>query len=128
MLSYYRESMATYVHHIPHGEFRVETRPIVRGEKLDKYAKIPVVRFFLALYFIAKDDAFIRPHKPDPSKPMFYRRYIWRVHNCGQRKDGTFYTSGNAVMLVFEDSKVVYDSTVDKIPFHELKSRFGTHG
>ena len=128
MLSFYRESMANYLHHVPHGEFRVETRPIVREERLDKYSKIPVVRFFLALYFIAKDDAFIRPHKPDPSKPMFYRRYIWRVHNCGQRKDGTFYTSGNAAMIVFEDSKVVYDSTVDNIPFHELKSRFGTHG
>jgi hypothetical protein len=128
MLSYYRESMATYVHHIPHGEFGVEARPVVREERFDKCAKIPVVRFFLALYFIAKDDAFIRPHKPDPSKPMFYRRYIWRVHNCGQRKDGTFYTSGNAAMIVFEDSKVIYDSTIDNIPFHELKSRFGTHG
>ncbi|CAB4625792.1 unannotated protein [freshwater metagenome] len=31
-------------------------------------------------------------------------------------------------MIVFEDSKVIYDSTVDKIPFNELKSRFGTHG
>jgi hypothetical protein len=120
--------MATYVHHIPHGEFGVETRPVVREERFDKYAKFPVVRFFLALYFIARDDAFIRPHKPDPNKPMFYRRFLWRVHNCGQRKDGTFYTSGNAAMIVFEDSKVVYDSTVDNIPFHELKSRFGTHG
>ena len=120
--------MATYVHHIPHGEFGVETRPVVLEERFDKYAKFPVVRFFLALYFIARDDAFIRPHKPDPSKPMFYRRYLWHVHNCGQRKDGTFCTSGNAVMLVFEDSKVIYDSTVDKIPFNELKSRFGTHG
>lgn len=128
MLNHYKESMHDYMWRIPHGEFRVETRQVVREERFDKYAKIPVVRFFLALYFIAKDDAFIRPHKPDPSKPMFYRRYLWRVHNCGQRKDGTFYTSGNAAMIVFEDSKVIYDSTVDKIPFNELKSRFGTHG
>lgn len=128
MLSHFKESMHDYLWHIPHGNFGVETRPIVREERFNKFAKIPVVRFLLAIYFIAKDEAFIRPSKPDASKPMFYRRYLWRVHNCGQRKDGTFYTSGNATLIVFEGSKELYDSSVDEIPFHELKSRFGTHG
>jgi hypothetical protein len=121
-------AMDDYLWHFPHGNFSVETRSIVRESRFDRYAKVPVVRTLLAIYFIAKDDAYLRPRKPDPLKPMFYRRFIWRVHNCGQRKDGTFYTAGNAALFIFEDSKVIYDSTKDKVPFKELKSRFGTHG
>ena len=128
MLKHSESSMDEYLWRFPHGEFSVETRPVVREIKFDKYAKVPIMRYLLAIYFIAKDDAYLRPHKPDPLKPMFYRRFIWKVHNCGQRKDGTFYTAGNAALFIFEDSKVAYDSTVDKVPFNELKSRFGTHG
>jgi hypothetical protein len=121
MLKHRKESMASYMNQIPHGNFGVETRRVVRQEKFNKYAKIPVVRFFLATYFIIKDDAFIRPHKPDPNKPMFYRRGIWRVHNCGQRKDGTFYTSGNAVLWIFEDGKEVFDSSQSDLPYTEIR-------
>lgn len=120
--------MSEYIRTLPRGNFSVETRPVVRKEELNKYAKVPVLRFFLALYFIAKDDAFLRPHKPDPNKSMFYRRGLWRIHNCGQRKDGTFYTSGNAALFIYENSKEIYDSTTSDIPFSELKERFGTQG
>ncbi|CAB4886338.1 unannotated protein [freshwater metagenome] len=123
MLSYYRESIASYVHRIPHGEFGVETRPVVRNQKLNLLAKIPVVRFFFALYFIAKDDAFLRPHKPDSNKPMFYRRGLWKVHNCGQRKDGTFYTSGNVSFIIIEEGKEAFDSSASTLPYSEIKAK-----
>ena len=128
MLSHFKESMDNYLWHIPHGDFGVETRRVVREEKFSKFAKIPVLRFLLAMYFIIKGDAFIRPLRPDPTKPMFYRHGLWRVHNCGQRKDGTFYTSGNAALYIFDGSKVIFDSTESDLHFHELKGRFGTHG
>jgi len=125
MLSHYRESMENYLLRIPRGEFNVETRPIVRQGRFHKIAKIPVARTILALYFIMKDDAFIRPAKPDPTKPMYYRRGIWRVHNCGQRKDGTFLTSGNAAIFVYENGKEIYDSTTGDVAYSELKARYG---
>ena len=106
MLKHSESSMDEYLWRFPHGEFSVETRPIVRETKFDKYAKVPIVRYLLAIYFIAKDDAYLRPHKPDPLKPMFYRRFIWKVHNCGQRKDGTFYSSGNAALFIFGTLKL----------------------
>lgn len=128
MLKERKVSMARYLLTIPHGNFSIETRPLVRKKTFNKYAKIPFLRFFLALYFILKDEAFIRPLKPNLDKPKFYRRGLWKVHNCGQRKDGTFYTSGNAALFIYEGSKEIYDSTQSDIPFSELKERFGTHG
>ena len=127
MLNKYVDSMPSYLQHLPHGNYQVETRPIVREARFTKFVNIPILRFFLAAYFIYKDDAYLRPHKPDSSRPMFYRLGFWKVHNCGRRKDGTFLTSGGAVMWIFKDSEVVYDSTVDNIPFAELKERFGSH-
>lgn len=128
MLSHYKDSMESYVWRIPHGSFSVETRKVVRNVNLRKYAKIPVLRFLIAIFFILKDDAYIRPRKPDPNKPMFYRYFIWKVHNCGRRKDGTMYTSGAAALMIFYNSELIYNSNTDDVPFHELKSRFGTHG
>ena len=125
MLKHFSESMDNYLWRLPHGSFRVETRRAVREERFNKYARIPLVRFFLALYFIAKDDAYIRPNKPDPNKPIFYRRGLWKVHNCGQRKDGTFLTSGNAAVIVYGNSKEIYNSTDGDLTYSELKSRFG---
>ena len=126
MLIHHRESMKNYLWHLPHGDFRVETRPIVREDRFNKYAKIPIARTILALYFIAKDDAFLRPNKPDPTKPMFYRKRLWRVHNCGQRKDGTFYTSGNMVQVVYENGKEVVNTSTDKVTREELKAKYGS--
>jgi hypothetical protein len=123
MLKHDTESMDSYIWRIPHGNFGVETRRVVREERYNKYAKVPVIRFLFALYFIAKDDAFIRPHKPDPNKPMFYRRGLWKVHNCGQRKDGTFYTSGNAALIIYEDGKETFDSSQIDLPFEEIKGK-----
>lgn len=124
MLIHRRESMASYMNQIPHGNFGVETRRVVREEKFNKYAKIPAIRFVLAVYFILKDDAFIRPHKPDPNKPMFYRRGLWKVHNCGQRKDGTFYTSGNAALIIIEDGNEVLNSSESDLPYSEINAKF----
>jgi hypothetical protein len=126
MLNHYKESMDNYVWRLHHGDFRVEARPIVREERFNKYAKIPIARTILAIYFIAKDDAFLRPNKPDPEKPMFYRRRLWRVHNCGQRKDGTFYTSGNMVQVVYENGKEVVNTSTDKVTREELKAKYGS--
>ena len=126
MLIHHRESMKNYLWHLPHGDFRVETRPIVREDRFNKYAKIPIARTILALYFIAKDDAFLRPNKPDPTKPMFYRKRLWRVHNCGQRKDGTFYTSGNMVQIVYENGVEVVNTSRDKVTRAELKAKYGS--
>lgn len=123
MLKHRQESMQNYLQQIPHGKFSIETRRIVREERFDRYASIPVARFLLALYFIAKDHAFIRPHKPDPTKPMFYRRGLWKVHNCGQRKDGTFYTSGNAALIIFEDGKETFDSSKSFLSYSEIKAK-----
>lgn len=123
MLNHYRESMDNYLWRIPHGGFNIETRRVVREERFDKYARIPLIRFFLAVYFIMKDDAFIRPNKPNPKKPMFYRRGLWRVHNCGQRKDGTFYTSGNATLVLIEDGKEVFNSAQSDLPYSEIMSK-----
>ena len=126
MLRYPIDAFSSYFYRIPHGEYRVETRPIVREVRFDKFVKIPVVRTVLALYFIAKDDAFLRPHKPDPTKPLFYRKYLWRVHNCGQRKDGTFYTSGNAIQIVYENGVEVVNTSRDKVTREELKAKYGS--
>jgi hypothetical protein len=117
--------MESYLWRIPRGDFSVETRPLVRQARFYKVAKIPVFRTLLAIYFIVKDDAFLRPTKPDPSKPMYYRRGIWRVHNCGQRKDGTFLTSGNAAILVHENGKEIYDSTTGDLTYSDLKAKYG---
>lgn len=125
MLSHHKESMANYLWQISRGEFSVETRPKVRQERFNKYARIPLARTLLAIYFIAKDDAFLRPQKPDPTKPVFYRRGIWRVHNCGQRKDGTFLTSGNAAVIVYSDGQEIYDSTTGDLTYSELKAKYG---
>lgn len=125
MLSDYKESMESYLWQMHRGDFHVETRPIVREVRFNKYAKIPLARTVLALYFIARDDAFLRPHKPDPAKPMFYRRYLWRVHNCGQRKDGTFYTSGNTIQVVYENGVEVVNTSRDKVTREELKAKYG---
>ncbi len=124
MLKHYKESMDNYVWKLPHSTFRVETRRIVREDKFDKCAKIPVARFILAIYFIIKDDAFLRPHKPDPSKPMFYRRGLWKVHNCGQRKDGTYYTSGNEAIIITEEGKETFDSSKSDLPYSEIKAKW----
>ena len=123
MLNHYKESMDNYLWRIPHGRFGIETRRVVREEQVNKYAKVPVLRFMLALYFIVRDDAFIRPRKPDPTKPMFYRRGIWKVHNCGQRKDGTFYTSGNAALIIIEDGEEVLDSSESELLYSEIKAK-----
>jgi hypothetical protein len=125
MLKHRKESMSNYMNQVPHGNFGVETRRVVREERFNKFARIPVARFLLALFFIAKDDAFLRPHKPDPKKPMFYRRGLWKVHNCGQRKDGTFLTSGNAAFVAYGDGNEIYNSTDGELTYSELKSRFG---
>lgn len=117
--------MENYLWQISPGEFGVETRPRVRQKRFHKFAKFPVARTLLAIYLIAKDDAFLRPQKPDPTKPMFYRRGIWRVHNCGQRKDGTFLTSGNAAVIVYSDGKEIYDSTTGDLTYSELKAKYG---
>jgi hypothetical protein len=116
--------MSSYIQQIPHWDFRVETRRIVREEHFNKYAKVPVLRFLLGLYFIVKDDAFIRPKKPDLTKPMFYRRGLWKVHNCGQRKDGTFYTSGNAALIIMEDGNEVFNSSESDLPYSEINAKF----
>ncbi|CAN2186858.1 hypothetical protein MCEMRE182_00417 [Candidatus Nanopelagicaceae bacterium] len=123
MLSHYKESMDNYLWRIPHGRFGIETRRIVREEHFNKFAKIPVLRFLLGLYFIVKDDAFIRPNKPDPTKPMFYRRGLWKVHNCGQRKDGTFYTSGNASLIIIEDGNEVFNSSESDLTYSEISAK-----
>jgi hypothetical protein len=128
MLKKYVRTFQDYLWALPHGEFSVETRPVVREERFKKFARIPVIRFFIALFFIIKDDAYIRPHKPDPNKPMFYRYYLWKVHNCGRRKDGTMYTSGAAALIIYEDDKEIYNSNVDKVPYNQLKKRFGING
>ena len=120
--------MDNYLWRIPHGRFGIETRRIVRDKQFNKYAKVPLLRFILALYFIVKDDAFIRPHKPDPAKPMFYRRGLWKVHNCGQRKDGTFYTSGNAAAVIFKDGKEAFDSSKSNLSYAEIKAKFDEVG
>lgn len=125
MLKHRKESMKSYLPQIRHGEFSIETRPIVREDRFNKFAKIPVARTLLAIYFIVKDDAFLRPQKPDSTKPMFYRRGIWRVHNCGQRKDGTFLTSGNAAVIVYGNGKEIYDSTTGDLTYSELKAKYG---
>ncbi|MEN9412106.1 MAG: hypothetical protein RIQ92_543 [Actinomycetota bacterium] len=117
--------MKSFLPQIPHGNFSIETRPIVREDRFNKFAKIPVFRTLLAIYFIMKDDAFLRPTKPDPTKPMYYRRGIWKVHNCGQRKDGTFLTSGNAAIFVYENGKEIYDSTTGDLAYSELKAKYG---
>jgi hypothetical protein len=124
MKKHRKESMQNYLWYLPHGEFGVETRRIVREERFNKIAEMPVARFILALYFIAKDDAFLRPNKPDPNKPMFYRRGLWKVHNCGQRKDGTYYTSGNAVITIFEEGKETFDSSKSDLPYEEIKGKW----
>ena len=124
MLKHYKESMDNYVWRIPHNHFKVETRRVVREERFNKYAEIPIARFILAIYFIIKDDAFLRPNKPDPKKPMFYRRGLWKVHNCGQRKDGTYYTSGNAVITIFEEGKETFDSSKSDLPYEEIKGKW----
>jgi hypothetical protein len=126
MLRYPIDTFSSYLYRIPHGEFQVENRPIVCEKRFDKYAKIPIARTILALYFIAKDDAFLRPHKPNPAKPMFYRRYLWRVHNCGKRKDGTFYTSGSAIQIVYENGVEVVNTSRDKVTREELKAKYGS--
>lgn len=118
------DSMPSYLWRIRSGDFRVETRPNVREERFKKYARIPIARFFLAIYFILKDDAFLRPYKPDPRKPMFYRKGLWMVHNCGQRKDGTFYSSGNATLLILENGKKTFDSSQSDLPYSEIKTKF----
>jgi hypothetical protein len=115
--------MDNYLWRIPHGRFGIETRRIVREEHFNKFAKIPVLRFLLGLYFIVKDDAFIRPNKPDPTKPMFYRRGLWKVHNCGQRKDGTFYTSGNASLIIIEDGNEVFNSSESDLTYSEINAK-----
>lgn len=124
MLKHYKESMDNYVWRMPHRHFNVETRRVVREERFNKYAQIPIARFILALYFIIKDDAFLRPLKPDANKPMFYRRGLWRVHNCGQRKDGTYYTSGNAVITIHEEGKETFDSSQSDLPYEEIKGKW----
>lgn len=124
MLKEQNKSMKSYLLHFHRGDFRVETRRVVREERFNKYAEIPIARFILALYFIIKDDAFLRPNKPDPNKPMFYRRGLWRVHNCGQRKDGTFYTSGNAGIMIFEEGKEIFDSSKSDLPYEEIKGKW----
>lgn len=124
MLSYYKESMDNYLWKIPHGHFNIETRQVVRESRFNKIAGLSILRFFLALYFIVKDDAFIRPHKPDPNKPMFYRRGLWKVHNCGQRKDGTFFTSGNAEITIAEEGKETFDSSTSDLPYSEIKGKW----
>lgn len=124
MLKHYKESMDNYVWKMSRSDFKVETRRIVREERFNKYAKIPVVRVILAIYFIIKDDAFLRPLKPDPAKPMFYRRGIWKVHNCGQRKDGTYYTSGNAAIIIIEEGKETFDSSKSDLPYSEIKAKW----
>ena len=124
MLKHYKESMDNYVWRIPHDNFKVETRRIVREERFNKWARIPVARTILALFFITKDDAFLRPLKPDPNKPMYYRRGVWKVHNCGQRKDGTFYTSGNAGIMIFEEGKEIFDSSKSDLPYEEIKGKW----
>lgn len=117
-------SMANYLHRFPHGDYSIETRRIVRKENIDYCAKIPVIRLVMAIYFIIKDDAFLRPLKPNPNKPMFYRRGLWKVHNCGQRKDGTYYTSGNAAIVIFEDGKEIFDSSQSDLPYEEIKGKW----
>jgi hypothetical protein len=124
MLKEDKTSMKLYMWHLHRGDFRVETRRVVREGRFDKYAKIPVARFILAIYFIIKDDAFLRPLKPDPSKPMFYRRGLWKVHNCGQRKDGTYYTSGNAAIIIIEEGKETFDSSKSDLPYSEIKAKW----
>jgi hypothetical protein len=126
MLSHHKESMRNYLWHLPHGDFRIETRPRVRDARLNKFAKIPVARTVIALFFIARDDAFLRPIKPDSAKPMFYRKGLWKVHNCGQRKDGTFYTSGNAIQIVYENGVEVVNTSRDKVTREELKAKYGS--
>ena len=116
--------MASYLRRFPHSDYSIETRRIVRKENIDYCAKIPVIRLVLAIYFIIKDDAFLRPLKPDRTKPMFYRRGLWKVHNCGQRKDGTFYTSGNAAIMIFEEGKEVFDSSQSDLPYEEIKGKW----
>jgi hypothetical protein len=117
-------SMASYLHRFPHGQYSIETRRIARKDVFDDLAVIPVIRFFIALALIARDDAFLRPHKPDPSKPMFYRRGLWKVHNCGQRKDGTYYTSGNSAIIITEEGKETFDSSKSDLPFSEIKAKW----
>jgi hypothetical protein len=124
MLKHYKESMDNYVWKMPHSTFKVETRLKVREERFNKYARIPAARMVLAIYFIIKDDAFLRPHKPDPSKPMFYRRGLWKVHNCGQRKDGTYYTSGNAAIIITEEGKETFDSSKSDLPYSQIKAKW----
>jgi len=124
MKKYQTESMQSYLWHLYRGDFKVETRRIVREERFNKYARIPGARMVLAIYFIIKDDAFLRPHKPDPSKPMFYRRGLWKVHNCGQRKDGTYYTSGNAAIIITEEGKETFDSSKSDLPYSEIKAKW----
>lgn len=116
--------MKRYLLQFHRGNFRVETRRVVREERFNKYAEIPVARFILAIYFIIKDDAFLRPLKPDATKPMFYRRGLWKVHNCGQRKDGTYYTSGNAAIMIFEEGKETFDSSKSDLPYEEIKGKW----
>lgn len=124
MLSEHNKSIKRYLLQFHRGDFRVETRRVVREERFNKYAEIPVARFILAIYFIIKDDAFLRPLKPDATKPMFYRRGLWKVHNCGQRKDGTYYTSGNAAIMIFEEGKETFDSSKSDLPYEEIKGKW----
>lgn len=124
MLSEHNKSMKRYLLQFHRGDFRVETRRVVREERFNKYAEVPVARFILAIYFIIKDDAFLRPLKPDATKPMFYRRGLWKVHNCGQRKDGTYYTSGNAAIMIFEEGKETFDSSKSDLPYEEIKGKW----
>lgn len=118
--------MHNYLWQMQRGDFRVETRPKVRADRFNKFAKIPIARRLFALYFIATDEAFLRPIKPDPTKPMFYRKNLWKVHNCSQRKDGTFYTSGNAIQIVYENGVEVIDTSQDKVTREELKEKYGS--
>jgi hypothetical protein len=124
MLMHRYYSMDSYLHRFPHGKFSIETRRIAREDKYDQLATFPIIRFFVALALIARDDAFLRPHKPDPLRPMFYRRGLWKVHNCGQRKDGTYYTSGNATIIIIEEGKETFDSSKSDLPYSEIKAKW----
>ena len=117
-------SLDSYLYDFPHGEYSIETRRLAKEEKFDRIVRFPIVRFFVAVYFIAHGDSYLRPDKPDPTKPIFYRYGLWKVHNCGRRTDGTYFSSGGAEMIIVEEDGTTLRASHGDLPHAEMKAKW----
>ena len=104
--------------------YSIETRRLAKEEKFDRIVRFPIVRFFVAVYFIAHGDSYLRPDKPDPTKPIFYRYGLWKVHNCGRRTDGTYFSLGGAEMIIVEEDGTTLRASHGDLPYSEMKAKW----